>query len=69
MNYWIYLNLRFRACKYAQMKAKKVDKNALAVASVRFGVVILGNRSFIKSRNSSDRKSVVIPITVLYYGG
>lgn len=68
MNYWIYLNIRFRACKYAQMKAKKVDKNAFAVASARFGIVIFGNVSLIKSRNSSDHKSVVIPIVVLYYG-
>lgn len=47
MNYWIYLNFRFRACKYAQMKAKKVEKNTLAVASARFGIVIFGNMSLI----------------------
>lgn len=50
------------------MKAKKVDKNAFAVASARFGTVIFGNTRLIKSRNSSDHKSVVIPIVVFYYG-
>lgn len=50
------------------MKAKKVDKNTLAVSSARFGIVIFGNMSLIKSRNSSDHKSVVIPTVVLYYG-
>lgn len=64
MNYWIYLNFRFRACKYAQMKAKKVDKNA----SARFGIAIFGNMNLIKSRNSSDHKSVVILVVFLYYG-
>lgn len=68
MNCWIYLNFRFRACKYAQMKAKKVDKNAFAVASARFGIVIFGNMNLIKSRNWSDHKSVVMLIAVLYYG-
>lgn len=62
------MNFRFRACKYAQMKAKKVDKNALAVASARFGIIIFGNMSLIKSRNSDDHKSVVILVVVLYYG-
>lgn len=61
------MNFRFGACKYAQMKAKKVDKNALELASARFGIVIFGNMSLIKSRNSSDHKSVVIPIVALYY--
>lgn len=41
------MNFRFRACKYAQMKAKKVEKNTLAVASARFGIVIFGNMSLI----------------------
>lgn len=50
------------------MKAKKVDKNAFAVASARFGIFIFGNMNLIKSRNSSDHKSVVILIVVLYYG-
>lgn len=68
MNYWIYLKFRFRACKYAQMKAEKVDKNAFAVASARFGIAIFGSMNLIKSRNSSDHKSVVILIVVLYSG-
>jgi len=40
----------------------------LAVASGRFGIVIFGNRSLIKSRNSDDHKSVLILGVVLCYG-
>lgn len=60
MNYWIYLNFRFGSCKYAEMKAKKVDRNALEVGGASFSIVIFGNISLIKSKNSSDHKSVLI---------
>lgn len=61
------MNFRFGACKYAQMKAKKVDRNTLAVESASFSLVIFGNMRLIKSKKSSDHKSVLILVIVWYY--
>lgn len=63
------MNFRFNACKYAQMKAKKVDRNALAIESGSFSLVIFGKAHLrlIKSKNSSDHKSVLILVIVWYY--
>jgi len=49
------------------MKAKKVDRNTLAVESASFSLVIFGNMRLIKSKKSSDHKSVLILVIVWYY--